>query len=151
MSSLLPTHRDASSSSSLHVDPNATQVDLRAPASEHSASTQVGGDDDKDLKKSASPKQEYNEKSGGSSNEAYIDKGFVDIDFEEGKRKVQVIVEQKSGKELIKELSGGPYTQPRWYVCIFHFTTPLPVMLPPPFLNIYVIEGWRPMASLQTR
>ena len=81
-------------------------------------STHVGSDDGKDReKKGVSLEGHYDEKAGsGSSSAAYVDKGLIDVDDREGKRKVQVVLEQKSGKELIKELGGGPYSQPRWSV-----------------------------------
>jgi len=114
--STLPTHRDLSPTPTINPGPSTTQVDLRPPASDSSASTHVAGDDEKG--KGTSSDGGYDEKAGVSSNAAYVDKGLIDIEFEEGKRKVQVVLEQKSGKEMIKELGGGPYTQPRWCVAI---------------------------------
>ena len=96
-------------------DPNATQVDLGLPIPRRVAPSHTSSDDEKNFKKNASSESDQNEKApGGSSDEDYIDKGLIDIESEEGKRKVQVVLEQKSGRELIKELGGGPYTQPRW-------------------------------------
>ena len=138
--SLLPTHRETTSSTAFQDDPNATQVDLGLPipariapntAVQHDPhATQVdlglpaparivpshtSSDDEKNFKKGTSSEPDQDEKaSEGSSSNAYLDKGLIDIESEEGKRTVQVVLEQKSGKELIKELGGGPYTDPRW-------------------------------------
>jgi len=59
----------------------------------------------------------------GSSNEKVVDqeknreydeRGIVEIDEDGEKRKVMLVVEQKSGKEMFKDVGGGPYTIPRW-------------------------------------
>lgn len=46
----------------------------------------------------------------------YEERGLVEIEEDGEKRKVMLVVEQKSGKEMFKDVGGGPYTQPRWCV-----------------------------------
>lgn len=111
--SVLPIHRDLPPTPSVQPDPSSTLVNIVAPSSERTASTHVGSEDGKDREKGKGHSDgDYNEKSVLDA--AYVDKGLVDVEDEEGKRQVQVVLEQKSGKEMIKELGGGPYTQPRW-------------------------------------
>ncbi len=90
------------------------------------ASTQIGDDNEKDeLKKSVSSTgSSENEKAvaragkPGGSGGAYTEKGLMEIEEQGQKKQVRVVVEAKSGKELIKDVYDGPYTQPRWYVLV---------------------------------
>ena len=109
--SLLPVHRDVSSTPTVIAESTASQLIPPAPSSERSGSTHVGVGDEK-----ASPSDDgYGEKAQAEgSKQEYIDKGILELDDEEGKRQVQVMLEQKSGRELLKAMGGGPYTQPRW-------------------------------------
>lgn len=47
-------------------------------------------------------------------NQEYEERGMVEIDEDGEKRKVMLVVEQKSGKEMFRDIVGGPYTTPRW-------------------------------------
>lgn len=48
----------------------------------------------------------------------YEERGIVEIEEDGEKRKVMLVVEQKSGKEMFRDVGGGPYTQPRWLVTL---------------------------------
>ncbi|WVQ68434.1 uncharacterized protein L199_006642 [Kwoniella botswanensis] len=99
--------------SSTTLDPSPyTPSDAPAPSS-HSVSTRVGGEDEQDLKKKLSQGSREDEK-GASSSKEYEERGIQEIDDEGAKRKVMVVMEQKTGKEILKHVDGGPYTQPRW-------------------------------------
>ncbi|KAK4687016.1 hypothetical protein P7C73_g3094, partial [Tremellales sp. Uapishka_1] len=43
----------------------------------------------------------------------YLEKGVYEVDEKGQKKQVMLVREEKTGKEIIKEI-GGPYTQPRW-------------------------------------
>ena len=97
----------------LHDDPSGTELPPVAPSS-RSASTHVGTEDGQINEKKGSPQDEQvNEKSGESSKD-YQEIGMVEIEEYGVSRQVKVVLEQKSGKEVLKEMTGGPYTQPRW-------------------------------------
>jgi hypothetical protein len=51
-----------------------------------------------------------------SSESGYEDRGEEEIEEDGVKRKVKVVLEKKSGREVTKDIVGGPYTRPRWYV-----------------------------------
>ncbi|ORY35691.1 P-loop containing nucleoside triphosphate hydrolase protein [Naematelia encephala] len=118
--SLLPTHRGESPAPTLHADPSATQMPSSSAigGSTRSASTQVGDDDIVVNEKKVPIGDDIDRNQDISDKEAlghdYEDKGIVEIDDGGERRKVRVVVENRSGKELIKEMSGGPYTEPRW-------------------------------------
>lgn len=44
----------------------------------------------------------------------YQDRGIVELDQDGTKRRVQVVVEEESGKERLKDVGSGEYTVPRW-------------------------------------
>jgi hypothetical protein len=91
---------ESSSSRSIGNPPSSDAV--------HSgASTQV--DDDRSNSGSSNEKVVDQEK-----NREYDERGIVEIDEDGEKRKVMLVVEQKSGKEMFKDVGGGPYTIPRW-------------------------------------
>lgn len=58
--------------------------------------------------------------SSEEGDKGYDDKGVIEVEEDGKKRKVRVVLEHKSGKELLKEVAGGEYTIPRWYVYIPH-------------------------------
>ena len=43
-------------------------------------------------------------------------RGTAEVEDEGMKRRVQIVLEKKTGKEILRDLGGGAYTQPRWYV-----------------------------------
>jgi hypothetical protein len=51
-----------------------------------------------------------------SSESGYEERGEEEIEQDGIKRKVKVVLEKKSGREVTKDIVGGPYTRPRWYV-----------------------------------
>lgn len=112
--SVLPVHRDTSpASSSTH----GAQLNVAGSSrSTDGTSTQVGADDD--ISADQAPKQGASvpgklvkdEKEG----KEYLEKGMMELEEDGQKRKVMLVVEQKSGKEMFKDAGGGPYTQPRW-------------------------------------
>jgi hypothetical protein len=120
MSSLLPTNnRDVSPTPTAQVGASSSGTyNNNIAASTRSGSTQVGGDEDNEKRGS----DIVDEKAGlaaqgrkeGISNGEYLDKGVIDIEDEGRKRQVRVVLENKSGREMFKEMAGGPYTQPRW-------------------------------------
>jgi hypothetical protein len=76
------------------------------------ASTRVGDNDDE--KKGSG---EYSEKpkfKRGKSVKGFEEKGLVEVDEEGKKKKVMLVVEERTGKEMFKEYAQGPYTIPRW-------------------------------------
>ena len=98
---MLPTRADSSSSRSIGNSPSSD-------AEVSGASTQV---DNRDCDSASST----NEKSvNHGKNQEYEERGLVEIDEDGEKRKVMLVVEQKSGKEMFKDVGGGPYTIPRW-------------------------------------
>lgn len=71
------------------------------------ASTQV--EDDREHTRYNDEKSVSDEK-----DKEYEERGLVEIEEDGEKRKVMLVVEQKSGKEMFRDIGGGPYTQPRW-------------------------------------
>ncbi|KAK8854643.1 hypothetical protein IAR55_003382 [Kwoniella newhampshirensis] len=111
MSSSL-TVRDASPASTVPHPASSQRVSV-APSS-NSVSTRVGGnDEEKEAGKAANG--DYNEKGKSvKADGAYEEKGVTEIEDEGVKRQVMVVLEHKTGKELLRDVGGGPYTQPRW-------------------------------------
>lgn len=99
---VLPIHRDPSPSSSSSTDEppssNSTQVDSRQPRP--------------DGKRFSSENPET--KSKDESEDGYDDQGLIEVEEDGQKRKVRVVLEHKSGREMLKEVSGGQYTVPQW-------------------------------------
>lgn len=59
----------------------------------------------------------FNEKDGdtsSTSSKEYEERGVIEVDMEGAKRKLKVVVEDKSGREQFKDVQGGPYSTPRW-------------------------------------
>lgn len=50
----------------------------------------------------------------GTSDSGYEDRGEHEVDDLGKKKRVKVVLEKKTGKELVKEIGSGPYTVPRW-------------------------------------
>lgn len=48
------------------------------------------------------------------SDSGYEDRGEHEVDDDGKKKKVKVVLEKRTGKELVTEIGQGPYTQPRW-------------------------------------
>lgn len=42
------------------------------------------------------------------------ERGVVEVDDGRVKRKAMVVIEDETGKEILKDVSGGPYTKPQW-------------------------------------
>ncbi|EIW68338.1 hypothetical protein TREMEDRAFT_32323 [Tremella mesenterica DSM 1558] len=114
--SLLPVHRTSSQSSTLRPDAPG-RTDRLHPSSTQSTTTDVAGDGtelgDEKSKWSRENDEEQVEPSGSKRDE-YQEKGVIEVEHEGQTRKLKVVVEQKTGKELYTPASGGPYTQPRW-------------------------------------
>ena len=87
----LPTHRQDSGLSS------GTTLDRRLSAS-------------RAYQKDERPLTDDSEK---SSESGYEDRGEEEIEEDGVKRKVKVVLEKKSGREVTKDIVGGPYTRPR--------------------------------------
>ena len=110
-----PLNRELSPTSTLQPQaPGSDQSRTRSEA----ASTDV---DITELEKKRSPTEdEFDEKAGfkGKSKQLadgrFEDRGIHEVEDEGEMKQVRVVMEQKSGKELIAEMSGGPYTTPRW-------------------------------------
>ena len=98
---MLPTRADSSSSRSIGNSPSSDEE-------VSGASTQVDNRDS-DSASSTNEKTMKHDK-----NQEYEERGMVEIDEDGEKRKVMLVVEQKSGKEMFKDVGGGPYTIPRW-------------------------------------
>jgi hypothetical protein len=98
---MLPTRANSSSSRSIG-NPPSSDAELSG------ASTQVDNHDS-DSASSTNEKPMKHDK-----NQEYEERGMVEIDEDGEKRKVMLVVEQKSGKEMFKDVGGGPYTIPRW-------------------------------------
>lgn len=57
----------------------------------------------------------YDEKPHSSaSSESYEDRGEHEVDDDGKVKRVKVVLEKRSGKELVTEIGQGPYTIPRW-------------------------------------
>jgi hypothetical protein len=113
--SLLPTHRDVSPSSSRN-DPTApplhsstrsetTQVDNETAGSNGAAQSEK-------INADATTTSSEDEKKYLSS-DAYEQRGELDLDDEGELRRVRVVLEKKSGKEIIQDVGVGRYTTPR--------------------------------------
>ncbi|WWC90534.1 uncharacterized protein L201_005470 [Kwoniella dendrophila CBS 6074] len=100
-----------SSSSNLH-EASVTAPSEPLASSSHSVSTRVGGEDEANLNKKMSQGSGEKRKAGSSND--YEERGIQEVEDEGQKRKVMVVMEQKTGKEILKDVGGGPYTQPRW-------------------------------------
>lgn len=104
----------------MHRDRSPTSGDMgEASSSSRSTSTHVDSDENAEVTTTGITKEELKNqvpqlRRDYDDKDAYEDRGELEIEEEGTKRKVRVVMEQKSGKELITELSGGPYTQPRW-------------------------------------
>lgn len=46
--------------------------------------------------------------------DGYEDRGIVELDQDGTKRRVQVVIEDETGRERLKDVSSGQYTAPRW-------------------------------------
>lgn len=44
----------------------------------------------------------------------YEDRGIVELDQAGTKRRIRVVVEDETGKERLKDVGSGEYTEPRW-------------------------------------
>lgn len=70
---------------------------------------------DRSTEKTAAPPSEdeqLNEKAG--DDDEYAERGVIELDQDGQRRKVMVVVEEKSGREKFKDVKGGPYTMPQW-------------------------------------
>ena len=47
-------------------------------------------------------------------NDHFEEKGVLELDEEGKKKQMLVVVDKRSGREQLKDVAGGPYTQPRW-------------------------------------
>ena len=93
-----------------------TQTTSNAAPISESASTEVGD--------ATNEKREYMDETGFTDkgkgarfrDDRFEDRGIHEVDDEGNKKKkVRVVMEQKTGKELIAEIEdGGTYTTPRW-------------------------------------
>ncbi|WWC63484.1 uncharacterized protein I303_106087 [Kwoniella dejecticola CBS 10117] len=95
-------------------DPSPSTPSDVVASSSRSASTRVGAEDEQELKKKTSQGHAIDEKRGDIMSSDYEERGIHEVDDEGLKRKVMVVMEQKTGKEILKDVGGGPYTQPRW-------------------------------------
>lgn len=56
---------------------------------------------------------DLDEKTKGEDDE-YAERGVIELDEDGQRRKVLVVVEEKSGREKFKDIKSGPYTKPQW-------------------------------------
>ncbi|KAL7424431.1 ATP-binding cassette transporter yor1 [Cryptotrichosporon argae] len=135
--SVLPITRDPSPSSTLH--PTISTPDGVTPSP---PSTHVGDDGNKEKRALAVPELPDDDKSG------YARRGVVEVDAGEGKTKqVMLVVEDKSGRELVRDLEQGPYTTPTvWHSVPFvrpkHPPPPAPLSLDDPPVTPEATAGW---------
>ena len=90
-------------------------------SSSKTASTHVSSEDSE--KRTVDEKDVRSHSFDEEEEEGYEQRGVFDVEDEGKKRKVRVVMEKKSGRELIKEMTGGPYTIPRWYAPPSFFAT----------------------------
>jgi hypothetical protein len=110
--SVLPTHRDASPSSS---SAPAQASSSASSSSINGGSTRVGSEEEpNNLAGGEKHTQGAGKLVKESNGKEYVEKGLMEMDEDGQKRKVMLVVEQKSGREMFKEVGGGEYTQPRW-------------------------------------
>ncbi|WVQ79719.1 hypothetical protein IAT38_001819 [Cryptococcus sp. DSM 104549] len=114
-----------------------------APSSQ-SISTRVGADDDIAPAKLSS---DVNEKGKAEEDGEYEEKGVTEVDDGGEKRKVLVVLEKKTGRELLKDVGGGEYTQPRWrhslpFVKPAHPPPPAPLSLDDAPITPEVTANW---------
>lgn len=57
---------------------------------------------------------EKDEESSSTSSKEYEERGVIEVDQDGTKRKLKVVVEDKSGREQFKDVQSGPYSEPRW-------------------------------------
>ena len=85
-----------------------------APSSSRSDSTS-GGDAERDAEKvSESDESVQNEKFVKGPDNDFEEKGIYDVDDEGKRKRVKVILEHKTGKEMVQEVGHGQYSIPRW-------------------------------------
>ena len=113
---ILPTHRDGSPSSNSNVpgseSSESTHVS-RTPTIQNGSAAQNGEKQiTSDVGNNEKRRSDYDDAS--EDGKGYDDKGVVEVEEDGVKRKVRVVLEHKSGKELLKEVAGGEYTTPRW-------------------------------------
>lgn len=114
---LLPTHRDESpSGSTIPHAPSSSSDSTHVSRTPTIQNTEKNGSADTDV-------ENEKRRSGGDgrldrpseiSEKGYDDKGIVEVEDDGVKRKVRVVLEHKSGREMLKEVAGGEYTVPRW-------------------------------------
>lgn len=68
-----------------------------------------GSDDGHDVDEKIQPGKTFAD--GG---DVYAEKAIVDVEYDGQVRKAMIVVEEKTGKELLKDVTGGPYTMPQW-------------------------------------
>ncbi len=105
--------RDPSPSSTLTgavepTQPTAPAVShRRTPSGERSLQTTTAMDEKATM-------NEKDSSASSTSSKDYEERGVIEVDHDGTKRKVKVVVEDKTGKEQFKDVEGGPYSQPRW-------------------------------------
>jgi len=95
--SLLPTTRETSSSPTSEAQTGS------------STSTRIAIDGG-----TKPPSENSEARSGDYDEKGYEDKGLIEVEEDGQKRTMRVVLEQKSGREILKEVAGGTYTTPRW-------------------------------------
>lgn len=108
--------RDPSPSSTLTSPVEPTQP--TTPEVSHRPRAASG---DRSVAKTATATDEkatMNEKgssASSTSSKEYEERGVIEVDQDGTKRKLKVVVEDKSGREQFKDVEGGPYSEPRWW------------------------------------
>ncbi|CAK9781035.1 hypothetical protein CC85DRAFT_282605 [Cutaneotrichosporon oleaginosum] len=108
--------RDPSPSSTLITDAaQPTQPSIpavnhrpRPAAGDHSMQASMAIDE------KAAMREKDSSSASSTSSKEYEERGVIEVDHDGMKRKVKVVVEDKTGKEQFKDAEGGPYSQPRW-------------------------------------
>ena len=85
------------------------------PSSSSQSGSTRGGDAERDVEKS---REDLSEKQKRSEHHAFEDRGIFDVDDEGKQKKVKVVMERQTGKELVQEIGTGQYTIPRWSVSL---------------------------------
>ncbi|WVR09429.1 hypothetical protein IAU60_006496 [Kwoniella sp. DSM 27419] len=92
--------------------PSSDGDELRS-TSTRSLSTRVSGGSEHAVSDGSNEKK-HTSKPPSYDGKEYEEMGVQEIDDDGQKRKVMVVMEHRTGKELLKDVGGGPYTQPRW-------------------------------------
>ena len=94
------------------MPPTDTRTPLPKDGSEGEAASTIISEE---TRQRAEGTSEKGDRPANGKDGAFDERGIIEIEQDGQKRKALLVIEEKSGKELLKDVEGGPYTIPRWY------------------------------------